>query len=46
MLVLGGGLFLLPEKNNNKDVNPEEIMWSTVQLKSFITTDEVAKMII
>ncbi len=46
MLVLGGGLFLLPEKNNNKDVNPEEIMWSTVQSTRFITTDEVAKMII
>lgn len=46
MLVLAGGLFLIPQRNNIKDANPEDIMWSIVQPTRFVSTDAVAKMII
>ncbi len=46
MLVLAGGLFMLPEKDNSKVTNPEDIMWSIVQPTRFVSTDLVAKMII
>lgn len=46
MLVLAGGLFMLPEKDNSKVTNPEDIMWSTVQPTRFVSTDLVAKMIV
>ncbi|PLX11459.1 MAG: hypothetical protein C0598_08175 [Marinilabiliales bacterium] len=46
MLVLAAGLFVLPERDNSKQTNPEDLMWSIVQPTRFISTDVVAKMII
>lgn len=46
MLVLAGGLLLIPQRNNIKGANPEDIMWSIVQPTRFVSTDVVAKMII
>ncbi len=46
LLVLAAGLLLLPEKNNSKQMNPEELMWDIAQPTRYITTDEVAKMVI
>lgn len=46
LIVLAGGLLFLPEKNNHKQLNPEDLMWDIVQPTRYITTDQVAKMII
>lgn len=46
LLVLAAGLLLLPEKNNPKQMNPEELMWDIVQPTRYVTTDDVAKSII
>lgn len=46
LLFLAGGLFLLPERQNDQHMNPEELMWDIVQPTRYVTTDQVAKMII
>jgi rhodanese-related sulfurtransferase len=46
MLILAGGLFFLPQRDNTKYINPEDLMWSIVQPTRFVSTDAVAKMII
>ncbi|NOY51115.1 MAG: rhodanese-like domain-containing protein [Chlorobi bacterium] len=46
MLILSGGLFFLPDRDNTKYSNPEDLMWSIVQPTRFVSTDAVAKMII
>ncbi len=46
LLVLAGGLLLIPEKNNHPQLSPEDLMWDVVQPSKFVNTDQVAKMII
>ncbi|MCF6170030.1 MAG: rhodanese-like domain-containing protein [Bacteroidales bacterium] len=46
MLALAGGLFVLPERNNEQGTLPEELMWDIVQPTRYATTDQVARMII
>lgn len=46
LIVLAGGLFFLPERNNYKQIDPQELMMDIVQTSRFVTTDQVAEMII
>ena len=46
LIVLSGGLLFLPEKNNYIQESPENLMWDIAQPTRYITTDQVAKMII
>jgi len=46
LIVLAAGLLFLPLKNNSKELDPESLMWDIVQPTRYLTTDEVAKMII
>ena len=46
IVVLAGGLLFLPQKANYIQQDPEKLMWDIAQPTRYITTDEVAKMII
>ncbi len=46
LIILAAGLLVLPVKNNSKELDPESLMWDIVQPTRYISTDEVAKMII
>jgi rhodanese-related sulfurtransferase len=46
LIALSGGLLFLPEKTNYVQVNPENLMWDIAQPTRYITTDQVAKMMI
>lgn len=46
LIVLAGGILFLPEKTNYVEENPENLMWDIAQPTRYITTDQVAKMII
>jgi len=46
LIILAGGLLFLPEKNNQVQENPENLMWDIAQPTRYVTTDQVAKMII
>ncbi len=46
LVVLSGGLLFLPEKNNYVEESPENLMWDIAQPTRYISTDQVAKMII
>jgi rhodanese-related sulfurtransferase len=46
LILLGGGLVMLPSKNVSQGLNPEKLMWDVVQPTRYLTSDEVAKMII
>ncbi|HEY9114193.1 MAG TPA: rhodanese-like domain-containing protein [Bacteroidales bacterium] len=46
LTVLAGGLLLLPEKENLKQIPPEELMIDIMQPTRYVSTDQVAQMII
>ncbi|NQU32730.1 MAG: rhodanese-like domain-containing protein [Bacteroidetes bacterium] len=46
LIALSGGLLFLPEKTNYVQESPENLMWDIVQPTRYISTDQVAKMII
>lgn len=45
-LILASGLLLLPERENYKQISPGELMRDVVQTTRYLTTDQVAQMII
>lgn len=45
-LILAGGLLVLPERENFQQIKPEELMRNIVQTSRFVTTDQVAQMLI
>lgn len=45
-LILAGGLLFLPERANYKQIKPEDLMRDIVQTTRYLTTDQVAQMII
>ena len=45
-IVLAGGYFFLPKRDNYKQIAPDNLMWNIVQTSRFVTTDQVAEMII
>lgn len=45
-IILAGGYFLLPDRENVKQIHPEELMMNIVQTSRFVSTDQVAEMII
>lgn len=45
-LILAGGLLILPERENYQQIKPEELMMDIVQTSRYVTTDQVAQMII
>lgn len=46
LIVLAGGIFFLPERNNYQQIKPEELMLDIVQTSRFVSNDQVAEMII
>ncbi len=46
ILILSAGVFFLPDRNNSQYMNPEELMWEVMQPTRYISTDDIAKMII
>lgn len=45
-LILAGGLLFLPTRENYKQIKPEDLMRNVVHTTRFVTTDQVAQMII
>ena len=45
-LILAGGLFFLPERENYQQIPPEELMREVVAPTRYVTTDQVADLII
>ena len=46
MILLAAGLLILPERHNYQQIKPEDLMWDIVQTQRYVTTDQVAQMII
>ena len=46
MLLLAVGLLLMPERHNYQQIAPEKLMWDITQPTRFVTTDQVARLII
>jgi rhodanese-related sulfurtransferase len=46
ILLLSGGVFFLPERENNQQINPEELMQEILSPSRFISPDVIAEMII
>ncbi len=46
MLLLAAGTFFLRKNKEPKQVEPETLLWETIQPTRFVSTDQVAKMII
>jgi rhodanese-related sulfurtransferase len=46
MILLAGGLLLLPDRTNYSQIPPEDLLWDIIQPTRYVTTDQVAKMII
>lgn len=46
ILLLSAGVFFLPERDNDKSMKADKLMWEIVQPSRYISTDDVAKMII
>jgi len=46
ILLLAGGVFFLPERSNEKQLNPESLMWEIVQPTRYVSTDQIAERII
>ncbi len=45
-LILAGGIFFLPEREHYQQITPEELMYEIVAPTRYVTTDQVAEMII
>ncbi|OQX76381.1 MAG: hypothetical protein B6D64_09940 [Bacteroidetes bacterium 4484_276] len=46
MILLAGGLLVVPERQNYQQIEPENLMWDITQTSRFVTTDQVAQRII
>lgn len=46
MIILAGGLLLLPERTNYTQIKPEDLLWDIIQPSRYVSTDQVAKMLI
>ena len=46
MILLAGSLLLLPDRKNYSQIKPETLLWDIIQPTRYVTTDQVAKMII
>ncbi len=46
MILLAGGLLVVPERQNYQQIKPENLMWDITQTSRFVTTDQVAQRII
>jgi len=46
MLLLAFGTFFLFQNNSPKQIDPATLLWETIQPTRYLTTDQVAKMII
>jgi len=46
MILLAGGLLLVPERQNYQQIKPDKLMWDITQTSRFVTTDQVAQRII
>lgn len=45
-LILAGGIFILPDRDNYKQIDPETLMREIVAPTRYVSTDHVAEMII
>lgn len=46
MLILAGGTWLLEKPSEFKQIKPEKLLWEIIQPTRYVSTDQVAKMII
>ncbi len=46
MLVLAAGTWLLKKPSEFKQIKPDDLLWEMIQPTRYVTTDQVAKMII
>lgn len=46
LFFLAGGLLVLPERNNQIQESPDNLMWAIAQPTRYVTTDQVAQLII
>jgi rhodanese-related sulfurtransferase len=46
MFLLAAGTFLLPKREIQKQIDPEKLLWEIIQPTRYVSTDQVAKMII
>ncbi len=46
MLVLAAGTFFIPKKSMQQQVKPSKLLWEIIQPTRYVSTDQVAKMII
>jgi len=46
MLLLAGGTLFLHKADNREQIDPETLLWETIQPTRYVSTDLVAKMII
>jgi len=46
IIIMAGGLLLLPERHNYQQIKPQDLMWEAVQPTRYVTVDQVAEMII
>jgi rhodanese-related sulfurtransferase len=45
-LILAGGYFLLPERENFRQIKPEDLMREIVQTSRYVTTDQVSTLLL
>ncbi len=46
MLILAAGTFFLKKQTDYKQINADKLLWEIIQPSRFVTTDQVARMII
>jgi rhodanese-related sulfurtransferase len=46
MIVLAGGLLIIPERQQYQQIDPDELLWEIIQPTRYVSTDKVAQLII
>jgi rhodanese-related sulfurtransferase len=46
MIVLAGGLLIVPERQQYQQIGPDELLWEIIQPTRYVSTDKVAQLII
>jgi len=46
MIVLAGGLLVVPERQQYQQIGPDELLWEIIQPTRYVNTDKVAQLII
>lgn len=46
MIILAGGLLIVPERQQYHQISPDELLWEIIQPTRYVSTDKVAQLII